>query len=170
MNQYKCLVIILYVISVFGTRTNSQANVFNTAHHMHRKNIKLEVKGGREVFPAKKNTTTELELYFGVLLPEHPQEKECSFMEALSAMELAIRRLQQPGGLFEEYSIFVEYRDTKSSSTYCSLGAFDLYSKQPQGGVIIPFKGIQHFELDFFDCFELKMLQILYSGQSKIIR
>lgn len=138
MKQHKCLVIVLYVISVLGTRTNGQANVIKSAIHMDRKGIKLEVRSGREVFPAKKNTS-ELELYFGVLLPEHPLEKECSFMEALSAMELAIRRLQQPGGLFEEYSIFVEYRDTKSSSTYCSLGAFDLYSKQPQGGVIITF-------------------------------
>lgn len=140
MNQYKCFVIILYVISVFGTRTNGQANVIKSEHHMHRKNANLEFKSGRKVFPATKNTTTtELDLYFGVLLPEHPQEKECSFMEALPAMELAIRRLQQPGGLFEEYSIFVEYRDTKSSSTYCSLAAFDLYSKQPQGGLKITF-------------------------------
>lgn len=136
MNQHKCFVIVLYVISMFATRTNGQTNIMNSVHYLHRKNGNLNFKSGQEVFPATENTTVALELYFGVLLPEHAQEKECSFMEALPAMELAIRKLQQPGGLFEKYNIFVEYRDTKSSSTYCSLAAFDLYTKQSPGGFI----------------------------------
>lgn len=123
----------MYVISVFGTRTNAQSNVFTSLHYLHRKKGNLNFKSGQERFPATNNSTEVFELYFGVLLPEYPGKKECSFMEALPAMELAIRKLQQPGGLFEKYDIFVEYRDTKSSSTYCSLAAVDLYTKQSPG-------------------------------------
>lgn len=132
MSQYKCFVIILYLIIIFDVRTNAQSSVFSSLHYVHRKN--LNFKSGQERFPATNNSSNEVfDLHFGVLLPANPGKKECSFMEALPAMELAIRKLQQPGGLFEKYNIFVEYRDTKSSSTYCSLAAVDLYTKQSPG-------------------------------------
>lgn len=133
MNHYKYFVIILYVISVFDIRVNGQASVISNVHHLQRKREPLRIKSGKRRFPAPKKTGDIFELFFGVLLPEEPIDSGCTYKEALPAIELAIKKLQQPGGLFEQYSICVEYRDTKSSSTHGTIAAFDLYTKQPQG-------------------------------------
>lgn len=133
MYQYKYVVIVLYVISAVNIRTNAQSSIFSNIHKLNRKK-EVIFRSGELQFPAPKNASDLYELYFGVLLPaEKTRESRCSYNEALPAMELAIRKLQQPGGLFEEFNIFVEFRDTKSSTTYCSLAAVDLYTKQSPG-------------------------------------
>lgn len=134
MKQF--FVIFLYVISVCGIQANAQASLIEytpNVHHLQRKPELLQMKSGKRRFPATKKADDIFELFFGVLLPEEPIDIGCTYHEALPAIELAIKKLQQPGGLFEKYSICVEYRDTKSSSTHGTIAAFDLYTKQPQG-------------------------------------
>lgn len=135
MKQYKIFVIFLYVISVCDIRVNSQTSVISNVHHLQRMREPLRIKNGKRLFPATNQTGDIFELFFGVLLPEEPIDMDigCTYKEALPAIELAIKKLQEPGGLFEQFSICVEYRDTKSSSVDGSFAAFDLYTKKQQG-------------------------------------
>lgn len=135
MNQYKYFVIILYVISACDIRINAQASVISNTnvHRLKRKRDPLNIKRGNLRFEAPKKSGDIFEINFGVLLPEEAIEIGCTYSEALPAIELAIKKLQQPGGLFEQYTISVDYRDTKSSSVHGTIAAFDLYTRQPQG-------------------------------------
>lgn len=133
MNQYKFFVIILYVISVFDVRINGQRNVTSNVYHLQRKREPLPIKSGKRKFPATRNEGDVFELTFGVLLPEGGTEIGCTYHAALPAIELAIRKLQQPNGLLEQYNICVEYRDTKTTSIHGALAAFDLYTKRTPG-------------------------------------
>lgn len=138
MNQYKYLVIILYVISACDIRINAQASVISVGsntntHRLKRKRDPLNIKRGNLRFEAPRKTGDIFEINFGVLLPEEPTDAGCTLYEALPAIELAIKKLQQPGGLFEQYTISVDYRDTKSSSIDGTIAAFDLYTRTPQG-------------------------------------
>lgn len=133
MNQYKFLVIILYVISVFDIRISGQTSVTSNVYRLQRKREPLRIKSGKRKFPATRNDGDIFELNFGVLLPEQPTKTGCTYYEAVPAMELAIKKLQQIDGLLEQYNICVEYRDTKTTSVDGSLAAFDLYTKQPAG-------------------------------------
>lgn len=131
MEQYKCLVIILYVIiSVVNIRTN--------AHSIDNSRNIIQTKKGpliKETLPILFNSTrSAYELTFGVLLPEKFHgDNGCEINAAIPAIELAIRKLQQPNGLLEEFTIKLVYRDSKSTSTYGSLAAYDLYTKESPG-------------------------------------
>lgn len=133
MNQYKCFVLILYVISVFDIRINGQTSVTSNVYHLQRKREPLKIKSGKRIFPATRTDGDIFELTFGVLLPEEETQSGCTYHAALPAMELAIKKLQQPDGLLEQYNIYVEYRDTKTTSVHGSLAAFDLYTKGTPG-------------------------------------
>lgn len=139
MNQFKVLVIFLYVISICDIRINGQANTQNnsTVRHLQLQRELVKIKSEKRRFPAPKQDGVVFELFFGVLLPEEPIDIGCTYIEAMPALELAIKKLQQPGGLFENYTICVEYRDTKSSSTHGTIAAFDLYTKQAQGFILL---------------------------------
>lgn len=135
MNQYKYLVIILYVISACDIRINAQASVISNTniHRLKRKRDPLNINRGNLRFEAPRKSGDIFEINFGVLLPKDPTDAGCTLYEALPAIELAIKKLQQPGGLFEQYTISVDYRDTKSSSIDGTIAAFDLYTRTPQG-------------------------------------
>lgn len=139
LNRY--CVIALCVISACVVRTCSAAqggggggDVSSTRVSRLIRKKPVHIGSGREHFAGPKYSDEFYELCFGVLLPAtKTQQARCSYMEALPAMELAIRKLQQPGGLFERFNITVEYRDTKTSSTYSSLAAVDIYATQSPG-------------------------------------
>lgn len=133
MNQYNYFVIFLYVISLCDIRIKAQTDDHLTVHHLDLQRKFNKIEQGRRRFPAPKSSGDVFELFFGVLLPEEVTSAGCTYKEALPAMELAIKKLQQPGGMFENYTICVEYRDTKSSSIHGAMAAFDLYTKQTQG-------------------------------------
>lgn len=74
------------------------------------------------------------ELFFGVLLPSITRGAREVVIEAvLPAMDLAIKKVQRPGGLLAGFNITMEHRDTRCSSTYGPLAAFDLYTKRKPG-------------------------------------
>lgn len=133
MNKYKLFVIFFYVICMFDVRTNGQTSVTSNVYRLQRKREPLRMKSGKRIFPAARNDGDIFELIFGVLLPEDATSSSCTLYEALPAIELAIKKLQQIDGLLEQYNILVEYRDTKTSSVHGSLASFDLYTKQPPG-------------------------------------
>lgn len=133
MNQYNYFVIFFYVISICDIRIKAQTDDHLTIHHLDLQRKFNKIEQGKRRFPAPKASGDVFELFFGVLLPEQLTSAGCTYKEALPAMELAIKKLQQPGGLFENYTICVEYRDTKSSSIHGAMAAFDLYTKQTQG-------------------------------------
>lgn len=136
MNQYKFFVIILYVISVLNIQICGQTSVTSNVYRLQRKREPLRIKSGKRKYPATRNDGDIFELIFGVLLPEQPTNSGCTYYEALPAIELAIKKLQQIDGLLEQYNICVEYRDTKTTSVHGSLASFDLYTKQPPGQYI----------------------------------
>lgn len=136
MNQYKYYLIIFCVICAFIVRTNSTTNSNSTRARRFVRKKQVHIHSGQLQFVGPKYRDELYELCFGLLLPrEKTAESRCSYGEALPAMELAIRKLQQPGGLFEQFNITVEYRDTKSSTTFSSLAAVDIYTKQAPGGI-----------------------------------
>lgn len=123
------------MISVCNIQISGQKNDSNV-HHLNFQRKTIHIKHGKRLFPAPKDKNGQtIQLFFGVLLPEAApvDYKGCTYSEAVPAMELAIKKLQQPGGVFEHYSISVEYRDTKTTSVHGVIAAFDLYTKQPQG-------------------------------------
>lgn len=131
--------IILYVMSIFDVRINGQTSVTTTnVYRLQRKREPLKIKSGKRRFPATRIDGDIFELVFGVLLPEGPTQAGCTYHSALPAIELAIKKLQQPNGLLEQYNICVEYRDTKTTSVHGSLAAFDLYTKQPPDAIFGP--------------------------------
>lgn len=137
MNHNKLIVIILYVISICDIRIISGQTNNSTVHHLHLQRGTLKLKSGKRRFPAPKQDGDVFELFFGVLLPEEPIAIGCTYKEAMPAIELAIQKLQEPGGLFERYTICVDYRDTKPSSHHGTFAAFDLYTHQSQGYIIL---------------------------------
>lgn len=69
-------------------------------------------------------------LTFAVLLPENaPQGGVHLSSFGLAAIDLAVQALQQPGHLFENFTIHIEYRNTGCSSTMGPLAAFELVYK-----------------------------------------
>lgn len=77
------------------------------------------------------------ELFFGVLLPSYSRgHRRCVYEAVLPAMDLAIKKIQRPGGLLAGYNITMEHRDTRCSSTYGPLAAFELFTKRKPGSVI----------------------------------
>lgn len=153
MNQYKCFVIILYVISILDLRINGQTNNVVTSsnvYRLQRKREPLKIKSGKRKFPATRNDGDIFELIFGVLLPEGPTQTGCTYHAALPAIELAIKKLQEPNGLLEQYNICVEYRDTKTTSVHGSLAAFDLYVKQPPDAIFGPIESYSLAQISRF--------------------
>lgn len=72
------------------------------------------------------------DLFFGVLLPSNLPDRRGSRI-VLPAIELAVSKVQAPGGLLEGFNITMEYRDTMCSSVYGPLAAFELYTKRKPG-------------------------------------
>lgn len=72
------------------------------------------------------------DLFFGVLLPSNLPDRRGSRV-VLPAIELAVSKVQAPGGLLEGFNITMEYRDTMCSSVYGPLAAFELYTKRKPG-------------------------------------
>lgn len=134
MNQYKFFVIIVSIISVLDLRISGQISAISNVHRLQH-HIEYQIISGKRQFPATRNYGDIFELIFGVLLPEQAIGSACSLYEALSAVELAIKKLQQYDGLLEQYNICVEYRDIKTSSVHASLASFDLYSKKTPGSL-----------------------------------
>lgn len=134
MNQYKYFVIILYVISLYDIRINGQANkIPHVRRWQQNPTPESFVASGMYTFNATKMTSEVFELSISILLPNESSAISCSFWEVLPAVELAVKQLQQPAGLFENYNIIVEYHETKPQSLHGTLAAFNLYSTRPSG-------------------------------------
>lgn len=72
------------------------------------------------------------DLFFGVLMPSNLPDQRGSRI-VLPTLELAVGKVQGPGGLLEGFNITWEYRDTMCSSVYGPLAAFELYTKRKPG-------------------------------------
>lgn len=139
----------LLVSGVVVATTDHNALTTNASDNRYRDRTRL--MGGRDVnliakIPNKVNRSdrvvsrvwpsTNRELFFGVLLPSFTNgHRRCVYEAVLPAMDLAIRKVQRPGGLLAGYNITIEHRDTRCSSTYGPLAAFELVSKRKPGSV-----------------------------------
>jgi hypothetical protein len=56
------------------------------------------------------------------------------FSKVLPAIELAAKKIVQDGQLLANFKIEIDYKDTRCSSTYGPLAAFDLYSGKTKPG------------------------------------
>jgi Receptor family ligand binding region len=64
---------------------------------------------------------------FAVLLPQTSQDNRI-MSAVLPSIELAARKVVQNGNLLSNFQIEIDYKDTKCSSTFGPLAAFDLYN------------------------------------------
>lgn len=73
--------------------------------------------------------TIKRDIHFAILLPTTLPLVQHTNLSALvlTAMDLAIKKLRANNGLLSQYNVFYEYKDTRCSSTYGPLAAFDLY-------------------------------------------
>lgn len=78
----------------------------------------------------KKKLDIRKEINFGVLLPSIPSMRGGSRVAAAvrPAIDLAVKKISQPGNLLGGFTINVHFRDTQCSSVHGPLGAFDLYT------------------------------------------
>jgi Receptor family ligand binding region len=64
---------------------------------------------------------------FAVLLPQTNQDNRI-LSAVLPSIELAAKKVVQHGNLLSNFQIEIDYKDTKCSSTFGPLAAFDLYN------------------------------------------
>lgn len=85
----------------------------------------------------KRKTDIRKEIIFGVLLPSIPPGGVRGGSRVAAAVrpaiDLAAKKISQPGSLLGGFKITVHFRDTQCSSTYGPLGAFDLYTHYRPG-------------------------------------
>lgn len=75
------------------------------------------------------------EIVFGFLWPNKGKDADenRTYQAMYPVIDLAIRKVQRPGGLLEGFKIRVEHRDTKCSSAHGPLAAFELYTTRKPG-------------------------------------
>lgn len=75
------------------------------------------------------------EIVFGFLWPNRGKDADenRTYQAMYPVIDLAIRKVQRPGGLLENFKIRVEHRDTKCSSAHGPLAAFELYTTRKPG-------------------------------------
>lgn len=133
MNYKQIIVICMYLTLINNLSINAQTTINGRS--------KLAQRGRRLSFDATNiqkfpsRSIKPYELVFGVLFPNQGSHglTEESVAGILPAMESAVRRIQQPGGILENFNITLEFRDTQCSSTYGALAAFELYTKRKPG-------------------------------------
>lgn len=76
------------------------------------------------------------QLVFAVLFTDDSDDPLCNKEAILSALDIAVDRVRSKGGLLEGFNITVEYRNTRASSKWGPLEAFDLYVKRKPGSSI----------------------------------
>ncbi|CAD7092893.1 unnamed protein product [Hermetia illucens] len=72
-------------------------------------------------------------LVFAVLLPSESQEElmsDCIYQKVLPVLELALRKIQHPDYLSNEFDITLVFRDTFCSSVYGPIGLFEIYNER----------------------------------------
>uniref|UniRef100_A0A2M4A8A9 Putative atrial natriuretic peptide receptor n=1 Tax=Anopheles triannulatus TaxID=58253 RepID=A0A2M4A8A9_9DIPT len=69
---------------------------------------------------------------FAILLPEKPSKaRDVRILSTvLPVIEMATKVVTDPGGLLAGFRIEIDHRDTRCSSTYGGLGAFDMFLKR----------------------------------------
>lgn len=69
-----------------------------------------------------------------VIAPADPRHEQ-SLSKVLPAVHLAVRAVSSASGPLPEWTILVEHRDSKCSSTYGALAAFDFYINRTAGAL-----------------------------------
>lgn len=85
-----------------------------------------------------KQRVADKHLVFAVLFTDDQDDPLCNKEAILSALDIAVERVRAKGDLLEGFDISVEYRNTRSSSKWGPLEAFDLYVKRKPGSSIHP--------------------------------
>lgn len=133
MNYKQLIVISIYLTLSNNLLINGQTTI-NGKHRAALRERRLSLNSmNTQQFPSK--SAKPHELVFGVLFPAHGTESltEDGVAGIMPAIDAAVQRLQKPGGLFENFNVTLEYRDTQCSSAYGPLAAFELYSKRKPG-------------------------------------
>lgn len=84
--------------------------------------------------PIERETIIEpdKDLFFAILFYDDPYDELRHRVTINAAIDVAIQRVQAPGGLLEGFRISTEYRDSQSSSLQGALAAWDFhYIHQP---------------------------------------
>jgi len=76
-----------------------------------------------------------------VIAPSDPQHEQC-LSRILPSIELAVSRVRDPvNGVLPSWKIDVDYRDSKCSSTYGPLAAFEFHINKSAGDITFMFIG-----------------------------
>lgn len=81
----------------------------------------------------RKHRVPDKQLVFAALFTDEEGDPMCNKEAILSAIDIAVNRVRSKGDLLEGFNITVEYRNTRSSSKWGPLEAFDLYVKRKPG-------------------------------------
>lgn len=84
-------------------------------------------------WPRNQTKQPDKQLMFAVLFTDNDEDQLCSKPAILSAFDIAVERVMSKGDLLEGFNITVEYRNTRSSSKWGPIEAFDLYVKRKPG-------------------------------------
>lgn len=90
----------------------------------------------------RKQRVADKQLVFAVLFTDDSDDPLCNKEAILSALDIAVDRVRSMGNLLEGFNITVEYRNTRSSSKWGPLEAFDLYVKRKPGSFLLSKKNI----------------------------
>lgn len=133
MNWKLICAIYLHCVGSFVATNEQQVILYTTAETA---SAPLRNQRNSDETDNANHSNGQRELFFGALLPSVKHGvREAVAETVLPAIDLAIKKVQRPGGLLEGFNITVEYRDTHCSSTYGPLAAFELYNKRKPGGV-----------------------------------
>lgn len=83
-------------------------------------------------WPRSTSRTPNKDLFFAILFYDDPFDELRHRVTINAAIDVAVQRVQAPGGLLEGFNITTKYRDSQSSSLYGALAAWDFhYIYQP---------------------------------------
>lgn len=135
MNWEVICAIVVHVIGLFtvinGRVWSADANGLYRTSTNNDTMVTVTVNGTR----AGHSPLGRREIVFGFLWPNKGKDADenRTYQAMYPVIDLAIRKVQRPGGLLEGFKIRVEHRDTKCSSAHGPLAAFELYTTRKPG-------------------------------------
>lgn len=107
-----------------------------------------------------------------VIAPADPRHEQ-SLSKVLPAVHLAVRAVSTANGPLPGRTILVEHRDSKCSSTYGALAAFDFYINRTAGSLLFPrsclapLASVAH--RNRLESYRLSIIRIVYARTSPFL-
>lgn len=84
-------------------------------------------------YNGKCSSVEDKDLFFAILFYDDPYDEMRHRVAINAAIDVAVQRVQAPGGLLAGFNITTEYRDSRSSSLHGALAAWDFHHTNQPG-------------------------------------